>query len=1182
MASLVIWLLFFLSGACGLVYEVLWTRHLGLILGNTTQSLAAVLSAFMGGLALGSFLGGRYVARRKTTARLNLLGVYGLLEIAIGLYCLALPLLFEAAAPLYEYLYGETGSAAIGPARFMVSFLFLLVPTTCMGATFPLLSEHLADSARNMSRVAGGLYAVNTFGAVVGAAATGFIFLPELGRSTTNLIAVACNLLLGAVAVVVGRNSAAHRTTNTATQATAATQAASGTDTGLTPATMKLVMLVFGLTGFAAMATQIAWTRALTLAIGSSTYAFSLIVAIFILGLALGGAGAARLASRLKDPLGTLAQTLGLIGLLCMALVALLGWGPTLFFWLIAYGSQWSFPVLLAIQALGIAVLLGGPTVLMGATLPLTLQVVQARAEQPGGVGRTVATLYAANTLGAILGSLIGGLALLPVLQIQRTLQVTAWLYALPGLLLFLRSSSRQAPRSRALMGMLFVGVLALSFLPAWDPMQMGSGAYLLREPQKVKLIREGRWSEALPTRPGTAVLYYKEGVSATVSVMKTPVGITLAVGGKPDASSGGNDMTTQLGLTLIPALIQPKAPETVLVIGMGSGISLGAVLALPSVQRADVVEISPEVMEASRFFSDFSGLRYEERGGTWALVAPRTEVILNDGRNHLRLTSRRYDLISSEPSNPWIAGIGNLFTQQAFELARDRLNEGGVFCQWLHRYGMGEAEFRSVLATFVGVFPHVQFWCVYPGSDYLLIGSRQPLRIAPAALAARMAPAPVQALLQKVNFHLPEEFLANCMCDTEGMRQFGAGAVIHTDDNMLLEFAAPRTQHQHKSLFPVTPWRVATERVLDLSGLEARDRRAFLRQLDLSVTGHFCLDRTGDWSVLRADLRAAARLFAPHVAWVAGPRQETERDPDSSLPLDEQEVFSPLDLDTVFENLARLDKPNAAARRKLAWVCEQRAALNISRRQFVAAELDLQRATAADSDGYRVALLTARMLGLKGAVDESMRRSKQAEDLGAPGHEVMEEVVRAMLQGKRHNDAVNFFERIFQHPDSSQPRFGVLMALYARCLEQSGQRAAARTKLIEALRLNAGIAEAQRLRAELALSSGQPSDRKEAENALTSYRASFPPLDAESYEIWASLELRVAALIQNSGEEAAALEYLRRARRAAYAATVIAPLSVEPWALLARALKSLGDEDGASEATQTAERLRASKQGAP
>jgi spermidine synthase len=281
-----------------------------------------------------------------------------------------------------------------------------------------------------------------------------------------------------------------------------------------------------------------------------------------------------------------------------------------------------------------------------------------------------VGDLYALNTAGSILGSLLGGLLLLPALQIQRTLQVTALLYTLPGVILFLLAPAAKSPRARAVTGVLAVLALGLGVLPRWDPLRMSSGAYLLRQHGVVEAARQGRLREAVPEPHGREVLFYHEGRTATVAVFRNPSGLSLVIGGKPDATSY-HDMSTQVLLTLLPELLHPGAPGEVLIIGMGSGVSIGAALAPQGVQRVDLVEISPEVIEASAHFAPYSGLHYEERQGRPWLAEPRVEVLINDGRNHLALTSRRYDIISSEPSNPWLAGIGNRFTQEAFTACR-------------------------------------------------------------------------------------------------------------------------------------------------------------------------------------------------------------------------------------------------------------------------------------------------------------------------------------------------------------------------------------------------------------------------------------------------------------------------------------------------------------------------------
>ncbi|MBI3829127.1 MAG: fused MFS/spermidine synthase [Planctomycetes bacterium] len=1181
MASTAVWLLFFLSGACGLIYEVLWTRHLGLILGNTTYSLSAVLSAFMAGLALGSYLAGRWLERRLARGPVKLLRVYGVLECAIGLYCALLPWLFDAVAPVYAGMYGEAGSAALAPARFMLSFLLLLVPTTCMGATLPVLSQFMTRTPLGLSRAAGTLYAVNTFGAVAGAAGAGFILLPWLGRSETNGAAVAGNLILGLLALLVSRWAPATEA-EAAPAGNAAATAAPKNAVELQPEANagRVAALAFGITGFAAMSTQIGWTRALSLSIGSSTYAFSLIVAVFILGLALGGTWGARVAAKLKDPAGSLAFVLLLIGLFCMALVTLLGMGPVLFFWLIAVASQWSFPVLMLVEALGIALLLLVPTFLMGATMPLTLQAVQPRAQPIGGAGRMVGTLYAINTAGSILGSLAGGLLLLPLIQIQSTLQVSAALYALPGLALFFHSQARRSKKALLLAGGIVVATLVFACTPRWDPLRMSSGAYLLRSPDKIDAARAGRFGDAIPYVFGSEGLYYKEGVSATVAVMKTSTGmLTLTVGGKPDATSGpgSEDMSTQVGLTLIPELLHANGPKDVLVIGMGSGVSAGAALTPPSVERVDVVEISPEVMEASWYFREWNGLKYASDEHAAPLAEPKIQVLINDGRNHLRLTSRSYDVIASEPSNPWIAGIGNLFTREAFELCRKRLKPGGIFSQWLHRYQMSEREFKSVMATFADVFPHMQIWCVLPGSDYLLVGSEQPLEQKPAALLERMRPPAVNAYLKRVNFHVLEELLACFMADRARVKELCESAEIHTDDNMLLEFAAPRTLYFRGPPYPLMPWRVSPERMAGLAEFAPAERRAFQRRLDLCVAGRACLDRATDHTGSYKDLYDVSLSLSPGLFWAV---HEERRIKAEQLKAGEKESeIEPIWTPGLYDSDLRAAEavpPSVEERQgRLASALENLGAWKYKQGFYDDALKIAAAAEQAMAKRPQTALLKARIYAAKGDVDACITAAKDAEDRGANGLAKVDAVAEAFLRARRYNDVLPFLENYLSQQNTTRdPALAVLWARRAEALVRLDKRKEAIDAIQRAIGITIREPAVHRARVEMGLLLTGPEALAEAVRGLDAFRAFIDPRNPKEYFEWGDMELRVADALSAAGRSEEALEHRRRGRCAAHAVSVLVPECPLGWRLLARAWKALGDPEAAKPAEEEAQKL--------
>ena len=860
----IVWILFLLSGACGLIYEVLWCRHLGLIFGNTVQSLSAVLTAFMGGLALGSYIGGRLSHRFQRP-----LMVYGILELLIGVYCAALPWFLSDHGPLvpfYRSLYGETGSSSLVVARFAVCFLLLLIPTTFMGATLPVLSQFLVRSKLGLGRTVGALYAVNTFGAVVGAAGTGFLLLPELGKTNTNWVAVACNLILGLLAIFFGREKrlapalVSSSAEEDSRQATLSAQTAA-----ISPGALKVAVMAFGVTGFAAMATQIGWTRAISLGTGSSTYAFSLIVSVFILGLSLGGVWGSRIASRAPDPVALLSKVLLAIGFLGMTLSLVLGFGPLLFFFLLSWGSAAPWGVLLALQTLGIGLLIIAPTFLMGATMPLTMQVASRSTDN---AGRIVGTIYAVNTLGAILGSFLGGLLLLPTIHIQSTLELMALLYVVPGILLFALSASRRERKSVFTTLGILIPLTAVAIVsPSWDPRIMSSGMFLLRDAETVRAAREFRIGDAFARlNPKRDMLYYREGAAATVAVARIGDSISLSVGGKPDASSQG-DMSTQLGLTMVSELLHAAGPETVLVIGLGSGVSVGAALSMESVKRVDVVEMSPEVVEGSVYFAPFNKLTYTHpEPPTW-IETPRVEVLINDGRNHLLLTSRKYDVIASEPSNPWMAGVGNLFTREAFELSRGRLNPGGIMCQWVHSYSLEESNFYSITNTFSQVFKYAQLWWINRG-DYLLLGSDSPITVPLERLRERIARPAVRAWLQTVNMDNEFELLACFLGNEAALRARADRGALHTDDNMLLEFSAPRALYSPSKAFRSLTFVPTPEQIVDFGAMSPRERGAFICKLDFAVAAREHLRAAQQGGVPTDEHMDLAYALAPTQHW--------------------------------------------------------------------------------------------------------------------------------------------------------------------------------------------------------------------------------------------------------------------------------------------------------------------------
>ena len=774
--------LFFLSGLCGLIYEIIWIRLLRLVMGNTVFSVSTVLTAFMGGLALGSYVAGRLIDRRG-----HPLKIYGILEGLIGLYCIAIPGIIAATQPLYRFLYQDvqTSFLLFSFLRFLICSGILLVPTTLMGATLPVLSKYFVRQADQLGWTIGKLYAINTFGAVIGAAGTGFALIPTLGVQRTLYAAVAINLAIAlSVLLMVRRTSAPAaseqpprpipqepRTSNLEPRTSVAFSIPPG-----------LLLLSFGLAGFASMVYEVAWTRVLTLVIGSSVYAFSLMLTAFISGIGLGSIVFSRWIDRRRNLLFGFALIEIVIGLSALLFVPILGKLPLFFVHIIVRYSSY-FGLLHLIEFGLILLLMLPPTTMMGVAFPLISKIYTRHLEQ---IGHSIGNVYSANTLGAILGSFMGGFILVPWLGIQQTIFVAVTVNLLLGIAFLLGNRLVLFWKRGAAAAILLVVVLFTAYvIPPWDQMLLTSAPYLYAYKYEKRATGQ-RESIAKAMKERRKILYHKEGVTTTVTVTQAGDEIFLKVNGKTDASSK-KDLRTQSLLSHLPLLLHSN-PRDVLLIGLGSGISLGAAEQHRNVESIECVEISPEVVEASHFFDHVN-----HRAGQ----DPRARIIVEDGRNHIALTSKQYDVIISQPSNLWISGMADLFTVEFFTLCRKHLRKGGLMGQWVQAYLMSRRDFQSVIRTFASVFPHVSLWESHAGEDYFLIGSVSEAPLSVRALEQRMIEEDVRRDLARINV-LDAPTLLSCMVTAgPNVLQFTDEAPIHTDDNALLEFAAPKSMYR-------------------------------------------------------------------------------------------------------------------------------------------------------------------------------------------------------------------------------------------------------------------------------------------------------------------------------------------------------------------------------------------------
>ncbi|MGA1826374.1 MAG: fused MFS/spermidine synthase [bacterium] len=758
----------FISGACGLIYEILWMKMLTLVMGNTVFSITTVLASFMGGLALGSFLAG--VFEEKITHPLR---TFGLLEGGIGAYALLLPTLIAGTEPLFRIVYhhGNLSFHTLGLLRFLICGLILLIPTTLMGATLPVLGKYLIKNQERLGWGLGLLYGVNTLGAVVGSFAAGFYLIPLLGVSRLLYSASFLNFVICASILTLFPDSAM--------------ELAAGDEKNISSPQSKrtgiaiAVMIGIGLSGSAAMTYQIAWTRTISLSIGSTVYAFSMILTCFISGLALGSISMGRLIDRGKDSILWLALIEGIIGISALCIVPLLGKLP-IFVGHAVFDAFHSFHTIHVAEFGIIFFLIIIPALMMGAAIPVATKICTRDVTR---VGRSFGIIYAVDTGGAIIGAFIAGFYLIPWIGAQKSIFIAASLNMIAAIIILLHDQAISL--LRRIGAALVIAVIALVLwgtIRPWDAFVLASAPYIYADQYKGTSAEKGIDLEKA-MKKGRELLYFKEGLHALVAVEKTlHDDITLEINGKTDASAKGGDTITQLMLGHLPLLLSSKADD-VLVIGLGSGMTLGAVTRHP-VKAIDVVEIESAVVEASEYFREFNAD---------ALNDPRVNLIINDGRNHCALTSRQYDVIISEPSNPWVSGMAHLFTREFFDLAKDRLRPGGIMCQWMHAYSMSSIDFKMVVHTFHAVFPHAMVWESTLGNDYLLIGSVHEFSIDYEMLAHRMKDERLGADFERMNIHGLASFMSRLIIAEETIACYTEGVPIYTDDNALLEYSAPK-----------------------------------------------------------------------------------------------------------------------------------------------------------------------------------------------------------------------------------------------------------------------------------------------------------------------------------------------------------------------------------------------------
>ena len=815
---------FFASGASGLVLENLWTRMLRHVFGSTTLAISTVLTAFMGGLALGSYLFGRYADRIKKP-----LVVYAIAEGIVGLYALIVPFIVQ---DLYPYVNAwmwanfETSYAWLSVLRFGFSALVLIPPATLMGATLPLLARHFISQPEGMKQIGlnvGILYTLNTMGAIAGTFVSGFVLLPEVGQRATNYVAAAIDIVLCLSILLLRKRLLAEREGDKKayTESPGFLSVLSGifvllfsvvtvvACAGFRPtwfiifvlllflvggmlvfrgvlqgieakkgdqlvkippvqmypisrAARAAALLTFFFSGVAAMNYQVIWSRALAMVIGSSVYSFTIILLAFLVGIAIGSAFYSSIMHRVRNPVLHLAFVKLYVGMMAVLNFIVMDDLPFWFARLVVrnvtdyhehIGTVQFF--MFCIAALAIIPC----TIGMGAGFPLTIKIATAGHER---VGRDVGNIYAINTIGCIIGSFCSAFIFVPGLSsfayeyvtdfshgygLQYAVYLSLLMnFSMAVTLILLMPKRPELAPVKWVFAPLIPAWLAVvvAFVPGWNLAHMTLGNFRLSV---------GR-SATDPDQVGSPdMVFYFDGMSTTVSVERWGRHLALKNNGKVDASNG-EDMSTQIMVAGFPLVFHPDGPENldVAVIGFGSGTTLGTTSQFP-VNRIDIVELEPSISgppggywtresweEASEaeqaawrstidYRRERAGARFftEINHDPWTV--PWVNVINNDGRNYLASTSHQYDVVISEPSNPWITGVSDLFTVDHFHAASQALAPHGIFCQWVQLYELSLENIEAVFRAIAGVFPYmVVFAAEDLSSDTVILASYDPI----------------------------------------------------------------------------------------------------------------------------------------------------------------------------------------------------------------------------------------------------------------------------------------------------------------------------------------------------------------------------------------------------------------------------------------------------------------------
>ncbi len=784
-------IIFILSGATALVYEVIWTRQLTTFFGSSLYGVATVLCAFMGGLALGSILIGKHADRMKKP-----LAVYGVIEICIGLAAVLFPFVLKMTQPLIGSFYTTGGTSTFylySLVRFVVVFLLLMIPTTLMGATLPILSKAVTDKLEEVGHRVGLLYALNTAGAVLGVFATGFYMLENFGVFRTTLTAFSVDVIIGVASIVLGQK---YFLTEETTEKVVPQP--KGKE-GVTPLALKVVLISYMVSGFVALAYQVCWTRALIFSfdtLKSTTYSFSGMLIVFLLGLTVGSALMQRFVDRQQNILrlyGLIQMGIGLSGGLSFFLISMYIEGleelredSSLIYWNAVLNVM-----------IKTAIPIAFPTFLMGAAFPVVTKLVVSRMSS---LGYDVARVYALNTFGAILGSFAAGFILIPLLGITATIGLLAAInLAIAAVIFYVNGELAQRERY------FLVGITAVAavFVP---------GRVILTDLPLQRIQQNEQ------------IVHYEEGAMATISVVENNSGDRMIY--VDDVGVAGTDkimLTDQKSLAHAPMVLLGGEADKVLSVGFGSGGASWSYTLYPEINEIHTIEISPEVLRAAPTLTDSSHgiivsddlLNRAKNAGAQRIegfVHPlsdythtptegfktfddRFRVLIDDARSYLRFTEEQYDVIATDCTDLRYKTNANLYDLEYFTLCREKITDRGLVVVWMPLAGLSDRAFRSALRTFEEVFPEMSVWYFpnHPTHYCLLIGGKGKLSFDYNEVAKAASMDEISDDLEEIGLRDPEKLLSCFVCDDRTLEGHLEGYPLNTEDSPIIEFESPR-----------------------------------------------------------------------------------------------------------------------------------------------------------------------------------------------------------------------------------------------------------------------------------------------------------------------------------------------------------------------------------------------------